>query len=249
MFAPACIQPYHGEYDHYRLNLGWNLQKIYYQLLLATSRQRLPSVNHQVYLQSQISTALSEPLLLQGTPACTNIKALLVMIAEVEITIRSMEDEKIRKNEAAQTWRDLAIPQPTELMNENCQRMGRTAVPIAHSATNRANSLPEVGGKSKYATTGRRNSYTKPRNNYKFLKTSSSCLGFLLIETWIYWRCRKTKGRSCIKGRCRSVVGSICYPASYSTSSGSWSSTQRTPNFRRYAELCKGHDYSFSLGF
>jgi hypothetical protein len=51
-----------------------------------------------------------------------------------------------------------------------CQRTGTTSVPIAHTAANRVNSLPDVGGKSKYATTGRRNSYTKPRNMYKFLK-------------------------------------------------------------------------------
>ncbi|GJJ12097.1 hypothetical protein Clacol_006338 [Clathrus columnatus] len=65
-----------------------------------------------------------------------------------------------------------------------CQRTGITSLPLSFttavsppagsaSATGRTASLPDLG-KTKYATTGRRNSHTKPRNLYKFIK----------IENW-----------------------------------------------------------------
>ncbi|KAJ6630742.1 hypothetical protein B0H10DRAFT_2160144 [Mycena sp. CBHHK59/15] len=55
-----------------------------------------------------------------------------------------------------------------------CQRTGTTSLPLVAATYSRTNSLPELQGRSKYATTGRRNSHTKPRNLYKFIK----------IETW-----------------------------------------------------------------
>jgi len=55
-----------------------------------------------------------------------------------------------------------------------CQRTGTTSLPLVSSTNSRTNSLPDMQGKSKYATSGRRNSHTKPRNLYKFIK----------IETW-----------------------------------------------------------------
>jgi len=55
-----------------------------------------------------------------------------------------------------------------------CQRTGTTSLPLVASTNSRTTSLPELQGKAKYATTGRRAAHTKPRNMYKFLK----------IETW-----------------------------------------------------------------
>ncbi|KAF7778792.1 hypothetical protein Agabi119p4_3137 [Agaricus bisporus var. burnettii] len=204
-----------------------------------------------ITLSKPFQRLLKYPLLFQNLlyhtdPSTYEYESTLVMVAEVESIVRSIEDEKIQKEERDKTRdvfariegldrvRQLALPKPSRVLLEErpcnpaangangtkmsspppvtknvrgkssfkrlsdvlgtggiggkkdlwyvvfndvvlqCQRTGTTAVPIAHSATNRVNSLPEVGGKSKYATTGRRNSYTKPRNMYKFLK----------IETW-----------------------------------------------------------------
>lgn len=64
-----------------------------------------------------------------------------------------------------------------------CQRTGTTSLPLSYTTAptpstgngvaGRTASLPDLG-KTKYTTTGRRNSHTKPRNLYKFIK----------IETW-----------------------------------------------------------------
>jgi hypothetical protein len=51
-----------------------------------------------------------------------------------------------------------------------CQRTGTTSLPLATSTNTRTNSMPELQARGKYATTGRRNSHTKPRNMYKFVK-------------------------------------------------------------------------------
>lgn len=55
-----------------------------------------------------------------------------------------------------------------------CQRTGTTTLPLVAAASSSSNSrttsLPELQGKAKYATTGRRGAHTKPRNMYKFLK-------------------------------------------------------------------------------
>ena len=55
-----------------------------------------------------------------------------------------------------------------------CQRTGTTSLPLVSATNSRTNSLPELQGKAKYATTGRRNSQGKPRNLYKFLKVCAT---------------------------------------------------------------------------
>ncbi|KAN0133520.1 hypothetical protein V8E53_008688 [Lactarius tabidus] len=55
-----------------------------------------------------------------------------------------------------------------------CQRTGTTSLPLGSAHAPRENSVPELQGKSKGATTGRRNSTARPRNLYKFIK----------IENW-----------------------------------------------------------------
>ena len=51
-----------------------------------------------------------------------------------------------------------------------CQRTGTTCLPLVAATNSRTTSLPEFQGKTKYATTGRRTTVTKPRNLYKFIK-------------------------------------------------------------------------------
>lgn len=172
------------------------------------------------------------------------------MVAEVEMIVRSIEDEKIQKEERDKTRdvfariegldkvKQLMVPKPSRVLMEErpvgglnpladasikpsspptakgvkgktsfrrlsdvlqpsgggiggkkdqwlvvfndvvlrCQRTGTTSLPLVSSTNSRTNSLPELQGKAKYATTGRRNAHTKPRNLYKFLKVSSlSC--------------------------------------------------------------------------
>lgn len=209
-----------------------------------------------ITLSKPFQRLLKYPLLFQNLlyhtdPSTYEYESTLLMVAEVENIVRSIEDEKIQKEERDKTRdvfariegldkvRQLALPKPSRVLVEErscnpgaplngssklasslspppainakgvrgkssfkrlsdvlgtggiggkkdlwyvvfndvvlqCQRTGTTSVPIAHTTTNRVNSLPDIGGKSKYASTGRRNSYTKPRNLYKFLK----------IETW-----------------------------------------------------------------
>jgi hypothetical protein len=54
-----------------------------------------------------------------------------------------------------------------------CQRTGTTSLPLGSAHAPRENSVPELQGKSKGATTGRRNSTARPRNLYKFIKAGS----------------------------------------------------------------------------
>jgi RhoGEF domain len=54
-----------------------------------------------------------------------------------------------------------------------CQRTGTTTLPLGAVHSSRANSQSERG-KSKYATTDRRNSFGRPRNLYRFIKVSVS---------------------------------------------------------------------------
>ena len=55
-----------------------------------------------------------------------------------------------------------------------CQRTGTTSLLLGSAhASSSTNSLPELEGKSKYATTGRRDSSALPRNLYRFIKASS----------------------------------------------------------------------------
>jgi len=171
------------------------------------------------------------------------------MVAEVETIVRSIEDEKIQKEERDKTRdvfariegldkvKQLMLPKPSRVLMEErpaigvnplsdnskpsspppgapnakvkgkssfkrlsdvlqssngiggkkdqwlvvfndvalrCQRTGTTSLPLVSCTNSRTNSLPELQGKAKYATTGRRAAHTKPRNLYKFVK----------IETW-----------------------------------------------------------------
>ncbi|TFK42664.1 hypothetical protein BDQ12DRAFT_676593 [Crucibulum laeve] len=203
-----------------------------------------------ITLSKPFQRLLKYPLLFQNLlfhtdPSTFEYESTLQMVAEVETIVRSIEDEKIQKEERDKTRdvfariegldkvRQLALPKPSRVLIEErpcapglsplsgspkpssspptkgvrgkssfkrlsdvlhssgmgkkdlwfvvfndvvlqCQRTGTTSLPLVAAINSRTNSMPELQGKSKYATTGRRNSYTKPRNLYKFIK----------IETW-----------------------------------------------------------------
>ncbi len=182
------------------------------------------------------------------------------MVAEVETIVRSIEDEKIQKEERDKTRdvfariegldkvKQLMVPKPSRVLIEErpvlglnpivefggrgmppqtsqnpkavkgktsfkrlsdvlqsgsngiggkkdqwlvvfndvvlrCQRTGTTCLPLVAATNSRTNSLPELQGKAKYATTGRRNSQGKPRNLYKFLKV---CATYDVIKSCIH---------------------------------------------------------------
>ena len=164
-------------------------------------------------------------------------ESTLRMVAEVENILRSIEDEKIQKEERDKTRdilariegmdkvKQLAIPKSSRVLVEErilessdvvgttnavrgetsskclsdvlqdggvgiegkedmwlvvfndvvlrCQRTGTTSLPLGSAHALTANSQPELQGKSKYATTSRRNSTARPRNLYKFIKAGS----------------------------------------------------------------------------
>ncbi|KAH9484220.1 RhoGEF domain-containing protein gxcJ [Psilocybe cubensis] len=207
-----------------------------------------------ITLSKPFQRLLKYPLLFQNLlfhtdPSTFEYESTLQMVAEVENIVRSIEDEKIQKEERDKTRdvfariegldkvRQVALPKPSRVLLEErscslglgpvnvnpkpaspppinngkairgkssfkrlsdvlssngvggkkdlwfvifndvvlqCQRIGTTSLPLVASTNSRTNSLPEFQGKAKYATTGRRNSATKPRNMYKFIK----------IETW-----------------------------------------------------------------
>ncbi|KAL1667759.1 hypothetical protein GGF50DRAFT_47883 [Schizophyllum commune] len=210
-----------------------------------------------ITLSKPFQRLLKYPLLFQNLlfhtdPSTFEYESTLQMVAEVEQIVRSIEDEKIQKEERDKTRdvfarieglekvRQLAQPKPSRILVEErpcvptlgsigpggngsspppaiangknvrgkssfkrlsdvlnpslggiggkkdlwfvvfndvvlqCQRTGTTSLPLVAHTNSRTNSLPEFQGRAKYATTGRRNSTTKPRNLYKFLK----------IETW-----------------------------------------------------------------
>lgn len=205
-----------------------------------------------ITLSKPFQRLLKYPLLFQNLlfhtdPSTFEYESTLQMVAEVETIVRSIEDEKIQKEDRDKTRdvfariegldkvKQLAIPKPSRLLLEErqifgslhdsgpskgpgsspppvvnakgvkgktsfrrlsdvlgtgsgmggkkdlwlvvfndvvlrCQRTGTTSLPLVSGSNSRATSLPEMQGKSKYGTTGRRNSHTKPRNLYKFLK-------------------------------------------------------------------------------
>ncbi|GLB35031.1 putative protein with domain-containing protein [Lyophyllum shimeji] len=206
-----------------------------------------------ITLSKPFQRLLKYPLLFQNLlfhtdPSTFEYESTLQMVAEVETIVRSIEDEKIQKEERDKTRdvfariegldkvKQLALPKPSRVLVEErqctpgpssppkpsspppvvnskgvrgkssfkrlsdvlhsgnngiggkkdlwfvvfndvvlqCQRTGTTSLPLVSATTSRTNSLPELQGKAKYATTGRRNVHTKPRNLYKFIK----------IETW-----------------------------------------------------------------
>ncbi|KZS99051.1 Dbl homology domain-containing protein [Sistotremastrum niveocremeum HHB9708] len=214
-----------------------------------------------ISLSKPFQRLLKYPLLFQNLlfhtdPSTYEYESTLQMVAEVETIVRSIEDEKIQKDEGDRT-RDayariegidkdvvLAVPKPTRVLMEErplnpdntespgrpssssgpqpstssstgavkgkssfkrlsdvlqpnggskqiggkkdlwlvvfndvvlrCQRTGITTLPLVTTLNSRTNSMPELQGKAKYATTGRRNTHSKPRNMYKLIK----------IETW-----------------------------------------------------------------
>ncbi|KAN0094994.1 Dbl homology (DH) domain containing protein [Tylopilus felleus] len=170
-------------------------------------------------------------------PGMFEYESTLQMVAEVESIVRSIEDEKIQKEdrdkmrdvftciEGLNKVKQLAIPKPSLLLLEErqiiighksvssltsraktsfrrlsnllgtstgmggkkdlwrvvfddvilrCQHTGTTSLPLVSSMNSHTNSLSDMQDKSKYAMSGHRNSHTKPRNLYKFIK----------IETW-----------------------------------------------------------------
>ncbi|KAI0306513.1 Dbl-like domain-containing protein [Multifurca ochricompacta] len=206
-----------------------------------------------ISLSKPFQRLLKYPLLFQNLlfhtdPSTFEYESTLQMVAEVENIVRSIEDEKIQKEERDKTRdilariegldkvKQLAAPKPSRVLVEEriltpressdvskpsspppagttkgvrgktsfkrlsdvlqtsgggvggkkdmwlvvfndvvlrCQRTGTTSLPLGSAHASRANSLPELQGKSKYATTGRRNSVARPRNLYKFIKASS----------------------------------------------------------------------------
>ncbi|KAF5365571.1 hypothetical protein D9758_003223 [Tetrapyrgos nigripes] len=205
-----------------------------------------------ISLSKPFQRLLKYPLLFQNLlfhtdPSTFEYESTLQMVAEVETIVRSIEDEKIQKEERDKTRdvfariegidkvRQVAAPKPSRVLVEErqynagpsspssglskpaspppvatngkgvkgkssfrrlsdvlntgkkdlwlvvfndvvllCQKTGTTSLPLVAATNSRTNSLPELQGRSKYASTGRRNSQTKPRNLYKFIK----------IETW-----------------------------------------------------------------
>lgn len=209
-----------------------------------------------ISLSKPFQRLLKYPLMFQNLlyhtdPSTFEYESTLQMVAEVETIVRSIEDEKIQKEERDKTRdvlgridgldkvKQLAVPKPSRVLVEErmilqtgpsgsgtprpgapgtpgvngvngvkvkgkpsfkrlsdvwqpgsngiggkkdlwlvvfndvvlrCQRTGTTSLPIGGASYGRTNSMPEMQGKSKFATTGRRNLQAKPRNLYKFLK-------------------------------------------------------------------------------
>ncbi|KAF9246210.1 Dbl-like domain-containing protein [Melanogaster broomeanus] len=212
-----------------------------------------------ITLSKPFQRLLKYPLLFQNLlfhtdPSTFEYESTLQMVSEVETIVRSIEDEKIQKEDRDKTRdvlariegldkvKQLAIPKPSRLLLEErqllvgrdgsvsaspkgsspppvlatknvkgktsfrrlsdvlgsgsgmggkkdlwlvvfndvvlrCQRTGVTSLPLVSSMNSRTNSLPEMQGKSKYATAGRRSSHTKPRNLYKFIKAQTWAIG------------------------------------------------------------------------
>jgi hypothetical protein len=206
-----------------------------------------------ISLSKPFQRLLKYPLLIQNLlfhtdPTNFEYKSALLMAAEVENIVRSIEDEKIQKEERDKTRdilariedldkvKHLSAPKPSRVLVEErmaprelsdsskpssppsvrtthvkrwktsfqrlsdvlpnggggsvgrkkdmwlvvfndvvlrCQRTGTTSLPLESAHASRANSPLELQGKSKYATTGRRNSRARPRNLYKFIQASS----------------------------------------------------------------------------
>jgi RhoGEF domain len=206
-----------------------------------------------ISLSKPFQRLLKYPLMFQNLlfhtdPSTFEYESTLQMVAEVENIVRSIEDEKILKEERDKTRdilariegldkvKQLAAPKPSRVLVEErmlaprdssdaskpsslpppagtmravrgktsfkrlsdvlqsggggvggkkdmwlvvfndvvlrCQRTGTTSLPLGSAHASRANTLPEGQGKSKYATTGRRNSTARPRNLYKFIKVT-----------------------------------------------------------------------------
>lgn len=212
-----------------------------------------------ISLSKPFQRLLKYPLLFQNLlyhtdPSTFEYESTLQMVAEVETIVRSIEDEKIQKEERDKTRdvfarienldkvKQLMIPKPSRVLMEErplvgvnpltdpttgkassssppltsqnpknvkgktsfkrlsdvlqagsngvggkkdlwlvvfndvvlrCQRTGTTSLPLVVGTNTRANSLPELQGKAKHASTGRRGAHVKPRNLYRYIKVSS----------------------------------------------------------------------------
>lgn len=228
-----------------------------------------------ITLSKPFQRLLKYPLLFQNLlfhtdPSTFEYESTLQMVAEIENIVRSIEDQKIQREERDKTRdvfariegldkvKQLALPKPSRVLVEErpcpvpgnaaikgpspppvvnakgvrgkpslkklsdvlqgnngiggkkdlwfvvfndvvlqCQRTGTTSVPLVAALTSRASSLPEMQGKTKYATTGRRNVQTKPRNLYKFLKVETYPVSILLpLTNCLFFWCRLKLGRS-----------------------------------------------------
>ena len=205
-----------------------------------------------ISLSKPFQRLLKYPLLFQNLlfhtdPSTYEYESTLQMVAEVESIVRSIEDEKIQKEERDRTRdafaridglereKTLAVPKPSRVLVEEkplnpslyspasspgassksasgvkgkhsfrrfsdvlqpasnsntfgkkkdvwlvvfndvvlrCQRTGVTTLPLATGLNSRTNSMPELQGRTKYATTGRRAPQVKARNLYKYLSVS-----------------------------------------------------------------------------
>jgi hypothetical protein len=200
-----------------------------------------------ISLSKPFQRLLKYPLMFQNLlfhtdPSTFEYESTLQMVAEVETIVRSIEDEKIQKEERDKTRdvlgridgldkvKQLAVPKPSRVLVEErvvvqtgpsgsgtpppgvnggkvkgkpsfkrlsdvlqsgssgiggkkdlwlvvfndvvlrCQRTGTTSLPLGGASYGRTNSMPEMQGKAKYATMGRRNAHARPRNLYKFIK-------------------------------------------------------------------------------
>jgi hypothetical protein len=206
-----------------------------------------------ISLSKPFQRLLKYPLLFQNLlfhtdPSTYEYESTLQMVAEVESIVRSIEDEKIQKEERDRT-RDafaridglerekaLAVPKPSRILVDEkplnpslyspasspgvnskgggvkgktsfkrfsdvlqpgsgttsigkkkdvwlvtfndvvlrCQRTGVTTLPLATGLNSRTNSMPELQGRTKYATTGRRAPQVRARNLYKYLSVTFS---------------------------------------------------------------------------
>ena len=238
-----------------------------------------------ISLSKPFQRLLKYPLMFQNLlfhtdPSTFEYESTLQMVAEVETIVRSIEDEKIQKEERDKTRdvlgridgldkvKQLAVPKPSRVLVEErlimqtgpsgsgtpppgsgvnggkvkgkpsfkrlsdvwqpgsngiggkkdlwlvvfndvvlrCQRTGTTSLPIGGASYGRANSMPEMQGKSKFATTGRRNLQAKPRNLYKYLRVILLFTTVLFVLSLMhcidrdmgYWRrCPTTRRRCC----------------------------------------------------
>lgn len=232
-----------------------------------------------ISLSKPFQRLLKYPLMFQNLlfhtdPSTFEYESTLQMVAEVETIVRSIEDEKILKEERDKTRdvlgridgldkvKQLAVPKPSRVLVEErmiiqtgpsgsgspppgapganggkvkgkpsfkrlsdvlqpgsggiggkkdlwlvvfndvvlrCQRTGTTSLPIGGAPYGRTNSMPEMQGKSKFATTGRRNTQARPRNLYKYLrvrrrtrKRLALSLIFCVDRDMGHWQCRQT---------------------------------------------------------
>ena len=191
-----------------------------------------------ISLSKPFQRLLKYPLMFQNLlfhtdPSTFDYESTLQMVAEVETIVRSIEDEKIQKDDRDKTRdvlgridgldkvKQLAVPKPSRVLVEErmvvqtepsgsgtpsprvrssfkrlgdvlqpksngiggkkdlwfvvfndvvlrCQRTGTTSLPIGGASYGRADSMPEMQGKMRYASS--RNPRAKLRNLYKFIE-------------------------------------------------------------------------------